>query len=72
MALSTCPKCDNHLFEVEVGEPSDSRYKLLFVQCSSCGAVVGVLDYMNIGAVLEKQNEAIKKIASSLRISVDL
>ena len=72
MALPSCPKCNNHLFEIHQAEPSGSAYKLMFVQCSSCGAVAGVLDFFNIGAKLSKQDEALKKIARALNISVDL
>ena len=49
MAWSTCPKCDNHSFELVENTPRKSSFKLMFVQCTSCGAVVGVLDYYNIG-----------------------
>lgn len=72
MALSSCPKCSNHLFEIQETEPSKSAYKLMFVQCSSCGAVVGVLDFFNIGAKLTKQDEALKRIAQKLGVHVDL
>jgi uncharacterized Zn finger protein len=54
MAASTCTKCGNHTFEVKEAEPRDSAYKLLFVQCSSCGGVVGVMDFFNLGAMLQK------------------
>ena len=72
MAMSSCPKCGNHLFEVQTTTPSQSNYKLLYVQCSSCGAVIGVMDYYNIGARIDKQDAALKKIARALNISVDL
>lgn len=52
MATSTCPKCSNHSFEVAEQTPKGSNFKLLFVQCSSCGAVVRVMDYFNIGGLL--------------------
>jgi len=72
MALSSCPKCGNHLFEVQTVEPMHSNYKLNCVQCSSCGTVVGALEYLNLGAHILKQNTAIKRIASALNVSVDL
>ncbi len=54
MAMSTCIKCGNHIFEVVENEPISSRFKLLLVQCSQCGGVVvGALDYYNIGAELQ-------------------
>ena len=43
-------------------EPKNAAFKLMFVQCSSCGAVVSSMDYLNIGDTLVKQNEAIKRI----------
>lgn len=56
MAHSTCPKCTSASFEVKEAEPRNSSYKLIFVQCSSCGAVVGVLPYYDAG-VLAKDNQ---------------
>lgn len=54
MAQSRCPKCNNSTFEIVEQEPKNSSYKLMFVQCSSCGSVIGVLDYFNIGTLLKK------------------
>ncbi len=36
------------------GVPTKSNYKLLYVQCADCGAVVGVMDYHNVGTLLGK------------------
>ncbi len=51
MALSTCVKCGGTVFEVQVKEQLvlGSNFKLTFIQCASCGGVVGVMDYWNIG-----------------------
>jgi len=54
---STCPKCSNTSFEAKKAEPRDSVYKLTFIQCSSCGAVVGTIDYVNVPELLEKLAE---------------
>jgi predicted nucleic-acid-binding Zn-ribbon protein len=72
MAYSKCPHCGNSSFELKEVEPSKSKYKLYFVQCSSCGAPFGVTEYMNTTAMLEQQNKAIKRIASAVGVSVDL
>lgn len=56
MAYSTCPKCTSTSFEVKEAEPRGSSYKLIFVQCSSCGAVVGTMPYYDAG-VLAKDNQ---------------
>jgi len=34
--------------------PSKSNYKVMFIQCSKCGSVVGVMDYYNIGTLISK------------------
>lgn len=52
MAVPTCPKCDSRTFETQVFEPRGSRFKLMSVNCTSCGAVVGVTDFWNIGQTL--------------------
>lgn len=69
MAASSCPKCDSHTFETTVETPTGSHYKLLFVQCAMCGAVVGVMDYYNIGAVLGDIADSINEVAKVLNIS---
>ncbi|MGU7844119.1 hypothetical protein ACV22V_32285 [Burkholderia sp. AW33-5] len=54
MATSTCPKCDNTSFETKTISPYGSNFKVNTVQCRSCGAVVGVMDYYNTAVLLEK------------------
>lgn len=53
MAVSTCPKCDGTFFETKENSPRGSNFKFTFVQCASCGAVVGVMDYFNIGQLIQ-------------------
>jgi predicted nucleic-acid-binding Zn-ribbon protein len=63
MAISTCVKCDGKRFEVKEASLTGSNFKYYFVQCASCGGVVGVTEFYNIGALL-------KKVASKLGVSV--
>ena len=65
MARSTCPKCDNHSFEVVIDSPSKSNFKMAYIQCTSCGAVVGVTEYYNIGNKLQELEEKIEKLRSN-------
>jgi hypothetical protein len=44
MAVSTCMKCAGHSFELAPLTPIGESRKLAMVQCSACGAPVGVLD----------------------------
>ena len=53
MALSSkCPKCESTSFETAVESPKKSNFKLIFIRCASCGTVVGVTDYYNIGVLI--------------------
>ncbi len=65
MAYSKCPKCENKQFEVKLNSPANSNYQLLFVQCSSCGTVIGTMDYSNIGARLNEIEKKIDNLNSS-------
>ena len=52
MALPSCPKCSGHTFQQSEFSPSRGKFKLTAVHCSTCGAIVGVLDYYNLGNLL--------------------
>lgn len=67
MAMTKCSHCEGGRFEIVTKEPTGTRYKLLFVQCAQCGAPVGVMDYLNIGAVLEGHGQRLERIESSLQ-----
>jgi len=62
MAMSTCPKCEGQRFEIKTAEPAYSKYKLNFLQCMACGAVVGVLEFYNAGQLLKEQEKEIAKL----------
>jgi transcription elongation factor Elf1 len=44
MTVSTCPKCNGHSFELAPLTPLGVSQKLAIVQCSGCGAPIGILD----------------------------
>lgn len=54
MATSTCPKCTSTKFELKTSEIEGARFNVNLIQCASCGAVVGVVDYYNVPNLLEK------------------
>jgi excinuclease UvrABC ATPase subunit len=72
MALSTCVKCGSHLFSLQEASISGANFKEYFVQCSSCGGVVGVVPHTNTAAMLSQQNKVIKDIAEKLGIHARL
>lgn len=66
MAYSTCPKCTSTSFEVKEAEPRHSSYKMIFVQCSSCGAVVGSMPYFDAGVLAKDNQTELTKIKQQL------
>ena len=72
MAACNCPRCENTTFEVQALELQRADFQHLCVSCERCGAIVGVLDFYNIGEMLLAQNRAIRAIAEKAGVSVDL
>ena len=52
MASSKCIKCDNTTFEMKEAKITGSNFRMMFVQCSRCGGVVGVTEFTNTAATL--------------------
>ena len=59
MAISTCVKCGGTHFEIVAKEPRGANYKLMFVQCTGCGGVVGVTEFYNTGVLIQKLAKAL-------------
>ena len=72
MARSTCAKCGNGTFELKEQAPRSSTYELLFVQCTSCGAPVGVIEGRTISDMMIRQNRALEAIAQHVGVAVNL
>lgn len=70
MAKSKCGSCNSTSFElVEKSDVKGSAYPVAFVQCSSCGSVVGVLEEKNsewLLSQLRKKIENVEAIASNI------
>ena len=68
MATSTCPKCDHEFFEMEEAEPlgRGTKFRLHLVQCARCGAVVGVIDYVDLATTVQKINERLEDMEHKL------
>lgn len=64
--MTRCAKCDSGYFTLEVIEPAGSGFKLNAVQCSSCGAPFGVVDYYNLGQLLKNQEKSIANLESKV------
>ena len=66
MAKSKCFNCDGTSFELVENIPTFSKFKYMFVQCSKCGNILGVLDFYNTGYSLNQLNEKVDKLNSQL------
>ena len=44
MAITTCIKCSGHSFELSSFAPIGENHEVTILQCSTCGAPVGLLD----------------------------
>ena len=54
MAISRCSNCECTRLELKEANISGSAYRMYFVQCSSCGAVVGIVPFMNTAALIQQ------------------
>jgi hypothetical protein len=44
MSVATCARCQNQSFELREAQIDGTSQQLVFVQCTSCGAPVDVVD----------------------------
>jgi hypothetical protein len=70
MAVSTCAKCNGHVFERGLVVPLGEQNKIPVLQCAECGTLIGMLDSHLAIEDLQKQVAAIDagliKIAKTL------
>lgn len=64
--ISTCAKCGNNTFKMVLQEPTGSKFKLNFIQCSSCNTPVGVIDIDNIANQLQEQRLQLHNLNTNL------
>ena len=73
MAIPTCVKCRGHSFELAAFTPLGEARKFTFVQCSSCGTPVGIVDPAIAPQLQELKNqvaaidERLSRIAKALQ-----
>lgn len=53
MATSSCPKCDSHSFELKSSPIKGAAVPFNFIQCASCGCVVGLVDTNDLVGLLQ-------------------
>lgn len=48
MATPRCVKCEGTRFEANSIEPAKSRFRLVAINCASCGSVLSVIEAYNV------------------------
>ena len=67
MAQSRCIKCGGKEFEVvHANNLEGTTRAVLFVQCTDCGSVVGVLDFLNVSVKAERVKNDLRIMAEKL------
>lgn len=64
---SKCSACNGTSFEMVETNVARCRFRLHFVQCASCGTAVGVMEYNNLGAMIEQLEKRIERLESRVR-----
>ncbi|KJR47722.1 hypothetical protein UF75_1922 [Desulfosporosinus sp. I2] len=71
MVQSRCVKCGNSQFEVvHANNLEGTTRALLFVQCSNCGSVVGVLDFLNLSVQAGRVKNDLKTMAERILVQL--
>lgn len=63
---SVCGKCGTFTWELSEEAPNLSNWKLFFVRCAMCKVPIGVLEYNNAGAKLDKVEKTVTVLGDSL------
>ena len=67
MAQSCCIKCGGTHFEaIHANNLEGTTRAILFVQCTNCGTVVGVLDFLNVSVKAERVKNDLRTLAEKL------
>lgn len=68
MAESKCSACGGSRFEVvHAHNLEGTKRAVLFVQCADCGAVVGALDFVNVGVQVNHIKEDLQRTMEKLK-----
>lgn len=68
MPQSNCSRCGSTQFEaVHAHDLKGISRSVIFIQCEKCGAVVGVLDLVNLGIQAMNLREEVNQVINNLR-----
>ena len=60
---SECLRYSSQRFEAVEAKIEGARHRYMFVQCASCGGVVGILNYQNVPSMI---NQLAQKLGRTL------
>jgi predicted nucleic-acid-binding Zn-ribbon protein len=61
-----CVKCDGLSFKLQEIAMQGAAYKMMAAQCTSCQTPFGITEFLNTGALLQKQENAIGELGQRL------
>lgn len=66
--LTRCPNhnCNSTLFEMVLGEPRGSKFKVWFIQCAVCGAAINAMEYLSLGSLLDNIGKKVSDLEGNL------
>ena len=68
VAQSKCATCGSGRFEaVHAQNLEGTKRAIIFIQCAECGAVIGVLDLVNVGIQVNQVKEDWLRLIERLR-----
>jgi hypothetical protein len=65
MAIAACARCQNQSFELQEAKISGARHRIMFVQCTACGAPAGLVDG-HAATLLQEQEARIKDLQQQI------
>ena len=71
MAASSCVRCGKNIFEmVDVSNIINATHPVTFIQCASCGGVVGAMEPTNISSGIDYLIKAVRGIANKVGVQI--
>jgi predicted nucleic-acid-binding Zn-ribbon protein len=59
--MSNCSKCGSYSFEMVEAHISGTRFPYMFIQCASCGSVVGVSETHYVPEVIRETENRLRR-----------
>jgi uncharacterized Zn finger protein len=72
MPQSNCPRCGSIKFEAVLAQDIKGiKRSIVFIQCEQCGAVVGALDFVNLGVQALNLRDEVNRVVERIRYNLE-